>query len=238
MSITDTAAGTTAHERTFWRSDYARFARAIRRTRHVMGDEHTAKSAGHQARCDELAGAVAALFQADAPGAFSGEKFSAGTLLAGRRPPPMPPAQSRRSLMRGQVELARSVGRYPGDQHGAFGLHVREGRISGQHGGCPGAAGAQAMHVRGGAHAAVRPPAGSHVSRMPEPVPGIRTVFWQLPARVCSRGPGRSRNVIGLPPGTRTCNRRSVGHDMPCGSLSMLCRTGRSVRGQVHGRRG
>ena len=86
MSITDTATGTTAHDRTFWRSDYARFARAIRRTRHVMGDEHTAKSAGHQARCDELAGAVAALFQADAPGAFSGEKFRAGTLLAGALP--------------------------------------------------------------------------------------------------------------------------------------------------------
>jgi hypothetical protein len=51
-----------------------------------MGDEHTAKSAGHQARCDELAGAVAALFQADAPGAFSGEKFRAGTLLAGALP--------------------------------------------------------------------------------------------------------------------------------------------------------
>ena len=86
MSITDTATGTTANDRTFWPSDYARFARAIRRTRHVMGDEHTAKSAGHQARCDELAGAVAALFQADAPGAFSGEKFRAGTLLAGALP--------------------------------------------------------------------------------------------------------------------------------------------------------
>ena len=86
MSITDTATGTTAHDRTFWPSDYARFARAIRRTRHVMGDEHTAKSAGHQARCDELVGAVAALFQADAPGAFSGEKFRAGTLLAGALP--------------------------------------------------------------------------------------------------------------------------------------------------------
>ena len=86
MSITDAATGTTAPDRTFRRSDYARFARAIRRTRHVMGDEHTAKSAGHQARCDELAGAVAALFQADAPGAFSGEKFRAGTLLAGALP--------------------------------------------------------------------------------------------------------------------------------------------------------
>ena len=86
MSITDTTTGTTAPGRTFWRSDYARFARAIRRTRHVMGDEHTAKSAGHQARCDELTRAVAALFQADAPGAFSGEKFRAGTLLAGALP--------------------------------------------------------------------------------------------------------------------------------------------------------
>ena len=72
MSIADTATGTTAHDRTFWRADYARFARAIRRTRHAMGDGHTAKSAEHQARCDELAGVVAALFRADAPGAFSG----------------------------------------------------------------------------------------------------------------------------------------------------------------------
>ena len=55
MSIADTATGTTAHDRTFWRADYARFARAIRRTRHAMGDGHTAKSAEHQARCDELA---------------------------------------------------------------------------------------------------------------------------------------------------------------------------------------
>ena len=51
MSTTDTdttATETAGHERTFWRSDYARFARAIRRTRHVMGDEHTAKHAEHQ----------------------------------------------------------------------------------------------------------------------------------------------------------------------------------------------
>ena len=41
MSIADTATGTTAHDRTFWRADYARFARAIRRTRHAMGDGHT-----------------------------------------------------------------------------------------------------------------------------------------------------------------------------------------------------
>jgi hypothetical protein len=35
---------------------------------------------------------------------------------------------------------------------------VREGGVSGQDGGGPGAAGAQAMHVHGGAHAAVRLP--------------------------------------------------------------------------------
>ena len=31
-----------------------------------------------------------------------------------------------------QVELARPVGRYPGDHRGAFGQHVREGGIGGQ----------------------------------------------------------------------------------------------------------
>ena len=33
-----------------------------------------------------------------------------------------------------QVELARPVGRYPGDHRGAFGQHVREGGIAGQDG--------------------------------------------------------------------------------------------------------
>ena len=33
-----------------------------------------------------------------------------------------------------QVELARPVGRYPGDHRGAFGQHVREGGIGGQDG--------------------------------------------------------------------------------------------------------
>jgi hypothetical protein len=46
------------------------------------------------------------------------------------------------------------------------------------------------MHVHGGAHAVVRALAGFHVLRMPEPVPGIRTVFWQWPARGRSRRPG------------------------------------------------
>ena len=68
-----------------------------------------------------------------------------------------------------QVELARPVGRDPGDHRGVFGEHVREGGIGGQHGRRPGAAGAQVMHVHGGAHAAVRVPAGFHILRMPEP---------------------------------------------------------------------
>ena len=75
-----------------------------------------------------------------------------------------------------QVELARPVGRYLGDHRDAFGQHLREGGNGGQHGCRPGAAGAQVMHVRGGAYAAVRAPAGLHVLRMPEPAPGIRTV--------------------------------------------------------------
>ena len=48
-----------------------------------MGDEHTAKSAGHQARCDELAGAVAAVFKTDAPAKFSYSKFTLSTHLPG-----------------------------------------------------------------------------------------------------------------------------------------------------------
>jgi hypothetical protein len=97
-----------------------------------------------------------------------------------------------------QVELARPVGRYPGDHRGAFGQHVREGGIGGQDGCRPGAAGPEVMHLHGSAHAAVRAPAGLHVLRMPEPAPGIRTVLWQLPARVRSNRSSRSRSVIGL----------------------------------------
>jgi hypothetical protein len=41
----------------------------------------------------------------------------------------------------------------------------------------PGAAGTQVVHVHGSAHTAVRTPAGLHVLRMPEPAPGIRTVY-------------------------------------------------------------
>jgi hypothetical protein len=54
------------------------------------------------------------------------------------------------------VELARPVGRYPGYQGGTFGEHMREGGIGGQHGCRPGPAGAQVLHVHGGAQAAFR----------------------------------------------------------------------------------
>ena len=80
----------------------------------------------------------------------------------------------------------------------AFGQDLREGGISGHDGCRPGATGAQVVHVHGGAHAAVRAPAGFHVLRMPEPAPGIRAVFWQLPARVRSKRLGRSRSIIDL----------------------------------------
>jgi hypothetical protein len=83
-----------------------------------------------------------------------------------------------------QVELARPAGRYPGAGRGAFGPHICEGGVGGQDGCCPGAAGPEVVHVRGCAHAAVWAPAGFDVLRMPEPVPGIRTVFWLLPGRV------------------------------------------------------
>jgi len=43
------------------------------------------------------------------------------------------------------------------------------------------------MHVHGGAHAELGAPAGFDVFKMPEPAPGIRTVFWQLPARFAVR---------------------------------------------------
>jgi len=77
-----------------------------------------------------------------------------------------------------QVELARLVGLYPRHYRSAFSQHLREGGIGGQDGCCPGAAGPQVVHVHGGAHAAVRAPAGLHVFRVPESAVGIRTVFW------------------------------------------------------------
>ncbi len=75
-----------------------------------------------------------------------------------------------------QAELTRPAGRYPGYHGGAFGQHVREGGVGGQHGCRPGPASAQVMHVHGGAHTAARAPGGFHVLRMPEPTPASRPV--------------------------------------------------------------
>ena len=55
-------------ERTWHRSDHARFSAAIRRSRHLMGGPYSPKAAGHQAKVDELAEAIAAIFKADAAG--------------------------------------------------------------------------------------------------------------------------------------------------------------------------
>ena len=55
-------------ERTWHRSDHARFSAAIRRSRHPVGGPYSPKAAGHQAKVDELAEAIAAIFKADAAG--------------------------------------------------------------------------------------------------------------------------------------------------------------------------
>ena len=91
-----------------------------------------------------------------------------------------------------QVELTRPVGRHLGYHRGAFVQHARKGSIADQHGRRAGTAGVQVMHVHGCAHA------DFHILRMPEPAPGISTVFWPLPVPVCSKRPTRSRSVIGL----------------------------------------
>src|SRR5262249_6657134 len=67
-----------------------------------------------------------------------------------------------------------------------------------QHGCRAGAAGAQVVHVHGGADAEVRAPAGLHVLGMPEPAPVIGTASWQLLARVLSRRSDGSPSVISL----------------------------------------
>ena len=91
-------------------------------------------------------------------------------------------------------------------------------------------AGPQVMHVHGGAYAELGAPAGFDVFRTPEPAPGIRTVFWQLPARVRSKQSSRSRSVPGLRRATRTSNRlieRKVLHGVP---IALEDRTGLSAR--------
>jgi hypothetical protein len=133
-----------------------------------------------------------------------------------------------------QAESARPAGRYPGYRRGASGHYVREGGIGGQHGCRPGAAGPQVMDVHGCAHAGVRVPAGVHVLRMPGPVSGTRTMFWQLPARASSNRSGGSRSVIGLRQSMRTCSRRYLKPAFGC--LRCSCCGGRSCLRARRGR--
>lgn len=70
-----------ASTRTFYRSDYARFARAIQRARHVKCDPYTAKDVISQANVTVLAQAVADIFADDSPDRFDASKFLAGTQL-------------------------------------------------------------------------------------------------------------------------------------------------------------
>ena len=62
------ATGPAPAERTWHRSEHARFSAAIRRSRHLVGGPYSPKAAGRQARVDELAEAVAAVFKAGAAG--------------------------------------------------------------------------------------------------------------------------------------------------------------------------
>lgn len=102
--MTDTqTTETQATGRVFYRTDYARFARALRQARHVRGQQYTEKGAGAQERIDTLTDTLAAVFAEDAAGAeiqgtwnpvtstftpnpsqptaFDAEAFKAGTLL-------------------------------------------------------------------------------------------------------------------------------------------------------------
>jgi hypothetical protein len=88
----------TVTTRTFYRSDYARFASALRRARHVQGDRYTAKSQASQHKVIDLAVAVADLFEADAPDYFDTAKFMASTQL--------PQAESHEASEPGEDETA------------------------------------------------------------------------------------------------------------------------------------
>ena len=85
-----------ASTRTFYRSDYARFARAIQRARHVKCDPYTAKDVISQANVTVLAQAVADIFADDSPDRFDASKFLAGTQL----PPSLITARLRTSTSR------------------------------------------------------------------------------------------------------------------------------------------
>ncbi len=68
--------------RTFYRTDYAKNARLIKNMRHVRCQPSTPKDEARMAKVDYLADLVAQQFMLDAPeGAFSAEKFMAGTQL-------------------------------------------------------------------------------------------------------------------------------------------------------------
>jgi hypothetical protein len=69
-----------AGTRTFYPSDYARFARALRRARQVQGNPYQAKDQAHQDKIAGLVNVLAGVFYADSH-EFSAERFIAGTQL-------------------------------------------------------------------------------------------------------------------------------------------------------------
>lgn len=75
---------TTPYQRVFHSSDYAMFARALQRTRHLMGQPHTEKPEAMQVVVDNLTDAVAAVLAEDSQrghGRFDDARFKAGTLI-------------------------------------------------------------------------------------------------------------------------------------------------------------
>jgi hypothetical protein len=68
------------------------------------------------------------------------------------------------------LELARLVGRDVSHHGDAVTGQPGEGRIGGHHGGRPGTAGGQVVHVRRGVHGPAGMPASFHAPRMSQPV--------------------------------------------------------------------
>jgi hypothetical protein len=72
----------TPSTRTFWKSDYRKAAKLVKGMRHLRCQASTPKPDLQMGRVDSLAAAISQYFEADAPeGAFSAEKFLAGTQL-------------------------------------------------------------------------------------------------------------------------------------------------------------
>ena len=117
-----------------------------------------------------------------------GHRVQIGVPVDHQQAQPAQDRTQRRELT--QVELTRPAGRYPGYRGGAFGQHVREGGVGGQHGCRPVPAGVQVMHVHGGARTAARAPGGFHVLRMPEPAPASRPCPGRCPHRLAASRPG------------------------------------------------